>query len=113
MMNIENSAFEKTTAYEISIGIKSMISRQYFAHIDDIKAFICEYLYDNKVDFSLKVINGGYTYSDDTFNTEKTIVLTFINGNFDFIKNIAAHLKTILEQESILVVKRELGVAYL
>lgn len=110
---MKNINFKETTGYEISIGLKSMISRENILHVDDAKEIICNYLYENKVNFSLRVINGGYTYADDSFQTEKTIVLTFINGDYDFVKELAKKLKMLLEQESILLVKKDLEIVYL
>lgn len=113
IMNIDKKFFKDTFEYEISIGIKSMITRENMEHVEDVKEVICYYLHKNKVDFSLKVINGGYTYNDDKFDVEKTIVLTFIGGDYDFVKKIGTNLKMILEQETILITRRKIGVAYL
>lgn len=90
-----------------------MISRKKAMRIDDAKEIICNYLYKNKVDFSLKILGGGYTYNNETFDHESTISLLFIGGDYPFVQKIAKNLKMILEQEVILIVRRDIEVAYL
>lgn len=58
-----------------------MISGKNAMHINDAKEIICNYLYKNKVDFSLKILGGGYTYNNETFDHESTISLLFIGGD--------------------------------
>lgn len=112
MMNPDNIVFNSTITYDITIGIDSMFTRENVLHIDEVMEIVCGYLYKNKVDFSLRVKNGGYTYQDNSFEVENNIVLTFIGGDLRFITQIAKNLKMLLEQETILITRRNMEIAF-
>lgn len=110
---IANNKFKKVDTYDIYIGLDSNISKEKLLTFHEIENIIFDFFTKKQLDFSMNTIDGGYTYSDQCFKTEQSIVITLVNGDKDMVDRICRNLKMVLEQESICLVKREMEMLYI
>lgn len=110
---LTSNNFKMVNTYDIYIGLNSNISKENIIPFHQIESLIFDFFTKKQLDFSMSTIDGGYTYSDQSFNTEQAIVITLVNGDKAIIERICRNLKMILEQESIGLIKREMEMLFI
>lgn len=94
------------------IGLNDVESKLEEVNRDDLIELIEHVFITYKINFSLSLMDGGYSYNNDKFICENSVNITCITNTTEGMDEFVDNLKMLLNQESILVTKKQLEVEY-
>lgn len=104
--------FLKKTKYDIFIGLNDMQTFKEELSTEEIMRHILNYFEREGVDFSMSFLDGAYQYENREFVSEKSLALNLIGADEAFVHRIGRALKTLLNQENVLISKSEVEVMF-
>lgn len=120
----ENEEFEKCIFRKLHYGIFEKDKVRHFYRLErhadlqggmsteEIMRHILNYFEREGVDFSMSFLDGAYQYENREFVSEKSLALNLIGADEAFVHRIGRALKTLLNQENVLISKSEVEVMF-
>lgn len=112
MKSSEKLNFRQCRQIDIIIGLNDASGKTQLISSDEMLGLIDGFFSKEETAYSALSVAGGYTNYRGEYYNEDGIELIFIDPDEDRVLKLASALKMYLDQESVLVQKKEIEVAY-
>lgn len=98
--------------YEVYIGLSDQITLTEKVHSTEFKEYIFKYCSENKIDFSMREIKGGYNHNNG-YTIENSVVITLIGEESARFLDIIDTIKQYLNTDTVLVTREYLEAVFI
>lgn len=103
---------KKGFKYEIFVGLKDKDSYKEIIDTDTFKNILAEICSEKEIGFSLLTQLGGYSHNKG-YTTETSLRVIIIGIDEDEVQMIGERLKTLINTDTILITKTEIGYSFI
>lgn len=105
-------SFDSTSMYKVFLGLNDQKSHKQEISNDDALVMVSLYLASHFDGATCYNAIGVYRHEDGTIVRENSIVIELVYVSDFMVESLVNHMKTVLNQESVMILKQECGVQF-
>lgn len=104
--------FNNTVSYKIYVGLNDAESKKQEISTEDAMTLVSLYLANHFEGATVYSGIGVYKHEDGTIVRENSLIIELVYVSEFMVESLVSHCKTILNQESIMIMRTECGVQF-